>query len=190
MFRSVSTSCSNTKLSKLYRLKEEEQKNREKLENKYNQLDESVKQWDKMYFNPFNALLEKHGVKIISDVKTASDNDIKTYIEMTKLFIQGLITSFRYKANVNDQLLDSLRIINGEPMVKAGPATKHQKRWHGLPSMFGAASSPASGSKEATLTPPIVKKEDNDGWQTNKKTSVSCGHCVIFFIIVIHNIST
>ena len=66
-------------------------------------------------------------------------------------------------------MLDSLRIINGEPMVKAGPATKHQKRWHGLPSMFGAASSPASGSKEATLTPPIVKKEDNDGWQTNKK---------------------
>ena len=103
MFRSVSTSCSNTKLSKLYRLKEEEQKNREKLENKYNQLDESVKQWDKMYFNPFNALLEKHGVKIISDVKTASDNDIKTYIEMTKLFIQGLITALGTRPN-NDQL--------------------------------------------------------------------------------------
>ena len=84
MFRSVSTSCSNTKLSKLYRLKEEEQKNREKLENKYNQLDESVKQWDKMYFNPFNALLE-NTVSKCSDVKTASDNDIKTYIEMTKL---------------------------------------------------------------------------------------------------------
>ena len=51
MFSSVSGSnfipSGLKKLSKLDHLKEEEQKNREKLENTCNQLVESVKQWDK-----------------------------------------------------------------------------------------------------------------------------------------------
>ena len=122
-----------------------------------------------MHSNPFNAFLEQHGVKIISDVKTASNEDLETYIEMTKMFIKELRISPKFKASVNDQLLNSLRIINGKPIVKAGPATNYQKLGHWFPSMFGAAPSSASGSERATLNLPIVKKEDNVGWQKNKK---------------------
>ena len=70
-----------------------------------------------------------------SDVKTASNEDLETYIEMTKMFIKELRISPKYKASVNNQLLNSLRIINGEPIVKAGPATNYQKLLHWLPRM-------------------------------------------------------
>ena len=83
-----------------------------------------------MHSNPFNAFLEQHKVKNSSDVKTAKNEDLETYIEMTKMFIKELRISPKYKASVNNQLLNSLRIINGEPIVKARPTTNYQKLLH------------------------------------------------------------
>ena len=51
-----------------------------------------------MHSNPFNAFLEQHEVKkIVPDVKTASNEDLETYIEMTKMFIKELRISPKYK---------------------------------------------------------------------------------------------
>lgn len=154
---------------KLKRLEQEQKRNREELVDKYTQLVTSINQWDTTHSEAFHTYLNQESIKIIPDdkISTANDTDITKFIKVTKLFIEALQNDPKFKASDNNELLNSLRIINGEQIVDA-PTIDLTFRY----SLLINKDSTASGPDNSTF-PKINKKSNNQAGGSNEKNLTS-----------------